>query len=226
MPLNRRRFITSGLMATTALAFSRLGNAEDQYIGTFGSGGPSEAETMMAIFRHRAEEATRQGFVGAFPNFYQAVYGAATVGGTIFVRASGAEWRDVPLAELGNPSLNDFGGRFRATQEYASRNGFVGGFPNFFHADYNGRIVCGTILVKPEVAEWRDVPLAELGANVSLNDVGGRFRGTQDYANRHGFVGGFPNMFHADYGLGIVCGTILLRQEVAEWQDVVLQVLR
>jgi hypothetical protein len=64
------------------------------------------------------------------------------------------------------------------------------------------------------------VPLAELGNN--LNDIGARFRGTHDYATRNGFVGGFPNMFHADYGNGIVCGTILLKQNVAEWHDVLL----
>jgi hypothetical protein len=36
------------------------------------------------------------------------------------------------------------------------------------------------------------------------------------------FVGGFPNMFHADHGRGVVCGTILLRDNTAEWRDVLL----
>ncbi len=183
----------------------------------------SQEELAMSVFRFRAEVANREGFVGGFPNFYVATYGPRHVGGTIFVRAPAAEWRDVPLALLGNPSLNDFGGRFRGTQEYATSYGFVGGFPNFFHADYGRGIVCGTILVTSEGAERRDVPLAELGNN--LNDIGARFRGTQDYAARNGFVGGFPNMFHADYGNGIVCGTILLKQNVAEWRDVLLWVL-
>jgi hypothetical protein len=142
------------------------------------------------------------------------------VGGTIFLRAAAGEWRDVPLAQLGNPSLNDFGARLKGTQVYAKNYGFVGGFPNFFHADYGRGIVCGTILIKSDGAEWRDVSLTELGNN--LYDIGARFRGTQDYATRNGFVGGFPNMFHADYGHGIVCGTILLKQNVAEWRDVLL----
>lgn len=193
----------------------------DQFIGQFG---PiltlSQEELAMRDFRFRAEVASREGFVGGYPNFYEATYGPNHVGGTIFLRTAAAEWRDVSLAELGDPSLNDFGARLRGTQEYATRQGFVGGFPNFFHADYGRGIVCGTILVTSDGAEWRDVLLTELGGN--LNDIGARFRGVQDYAKRNGFVGGFPNMFHADYGNGIVCGTVLLKQNVAEWHDVLL----
>ncbi|MCA9875613.1 MAG: hypothetical protein KC441_18205 [Anaerolineales bacterium] len=182
----------------------------------------------MQSFRHRAESAARANFMGAFPNFYEATYGLDTVGGTIFVKTDAAEWRDVPLAELDNASLGDFGARMRATNAYASRNGFVGGFPTFFDADYGNGTVCGTVLLKPEAAEWRDVPLSELG-NPDLNDIEARFRGTQDYANRHGFVGGFPNLFHAEPAVGrwqvmreVVCGTVLLKPGFAEWRDVLL----
>jgi hypothetical protein len=186
----------------------------------FGTSPPrSQEEVAMASFRFRADKAKEFGFIGGYPNFYEATRGIDKVGGTIFLKAT-AEWRDVPLTELGNPSINDFRVRFKGTQDYAKRNGFVGGFPNFYHADYGRGIVCGTILLKESDAEWRDVPLVELGDN--LDDIGVRFRGTQNYAKRNGFVGGFPNFYHADYGNGIVCGTILLKQGVAEWQDVVI----
>lgn len=220
MNVERRRFITTGLVATGVIGLVRTGNAEGP---RFAPGRPSEQEEAMNMFRVVAREATNQGFIGTFPNFYTAVYGLRHVAGTIFVKISAAEWRDVPLTDLGNPSLDDFGGRFRGTQEYATRNGFIGGFPNFFHADYGKGIVCGTVLIKPEGGEWRDVPLSELGDHVSLSDIGQRFRGTQDYAGRNSFIGGFPNMFHADVsnrGAKLTnCGTILLKRTAAEWQD-------
>jgi hypothetical protein len=218
----------------------------DVFIGKFG---PviieSQEEMAMRDFRHRAEIAAREGIIGGFPNFYFAAYGRNNVGGTIFLKPGCSEWRDVSWADLGMPALSDFGARMRSTQDYATRNGFVGGFPNFFHAEhlslkytaslarsfFSGgsssisglvrEIVCGTVLVKPGCGEWRDVPLLEIG-NPSLTDIGARFRGTQDYATRNGFVGGFPNFYHANYGHGIVCGTILLTAAAAEWRDVLL----
>jgi hypothetical protein len=192
------------------------------------------------VFRMRAGLAAASGFLGAFPNFYSAPRGLGFVSGTIFVTGAAAEWRDVPLAELGGVSLDDFEGRMRATNAYATKNGFTGGFPNYFHADYGNGIVCGTILLKSSGAEWRDVPLSELG-DPELSDFEARFRATHDYANRNGFVGGFPNLFHAekqtrDFRTGrpirqVVCGTVLLRPDfidfrtgrrsrVAEWRDV------
>jgi hypothetical protein len=241
-----------------------------QFIGQFG---PiivfDQGEMAMRDFRHRAEVAEREGFSGAFPNFYTATYGRSNVGGTIFIKAPCAEWRDVRLIALDNPPLDDFAERFRATHRYATREGFAGGFPTFSHALYSTTIapfavfappkisfagagvinalnpaklspifnpaefsvragivevdptVCGTVLIKSSCATLRDVPLTELG-NPPLSDIGARFRATQDYATREGFVGGFPNFFHADHGNGIVCGTILLKPGAAEWRDVLL----
>jgi hypothetical protein len=179
-------------------------------------------------FRDRAQTAGINGFAAGFPNFYFAPTGnQGLLGGTILIKAPGASWRDVPLADLGSPHLEDFGARMRATQDYAGRTGFVGGFPTFFHADYGSGIVCGTVLLTAEVAEWRDVPLGQLGGP-GLDQIEQRFRGTQDYASRDGFTGGFPNMYHAEVvhwdhpGVQTVCGTILLRAPLAEWQDVVV----
>jgi len=213
------------------------------YTGDFGPiiTFPQE-EMAMRDFTHRAEVASREGFVGGFPNFHTATYGRNNVGGTIFLKPGCAVWRDVPLNELNNPALSDFVGRFRATNLYARDKAFVGGFPNFFHAEklhailsdtieltkthssvsrVERTIVCGTVLIKPGCGEWREVPLKELG-NPLLSSIGDRFRATQDYAREHGFVGGFPDFFHTDRGDGVVCGTVLLTQAAAEWRDVLL----
>jgi hypothetical protein len=215
-----------------------------EYIGSFAqspalSGGAKAAQ----MFRSRAALATAAGFVGAFPNFYWVHRGLGFVSGTVFLRRTGAEWRDVPLAELGNVALEDFEGRMKATNVYAKDKGFEGGFPNYFHADYGHGIVCGTILLKSGAAEWRDVRLAEL-KNPALDDIEARFKATQDYARKHDFEGGFPDFFHdeklkIDPQTGqrtryIVCGTVLVKPEFistlaigaprrmpfAEWRDV------
>ncbi|HEX5925845.1 MAG TPA: hypothetical protein VFY45_18575 [Baekduia sp.] len=186
-----------------------------------------EAKNAAAQFRIRAQKAAEMGFAAGVPNFYFAPAPFdGQVGGTILINAPGATWQDVPLTELGSPDLDDFGGRMRATQDFAGRAGYVGGFPTFFHADHGKGVVCGTMLLTADVAEWRDVPLAELGGDLKLADIGQRFRDTQDYANRSGLVGGFPNMYdasvvHADRpGRHTVCGTILLRGPLSQWQDV------
>lgn len=193
--------------------------------------GPNREDGWMQSARHRMDAAFSAGFVGGFPNFYEATYGLDIMGGTILVPSTAAEWRDVPLAELDDVSLSDFGARMRAVNAYASRHGFVGGFPTYHHADYGNGVVCGVVLLKPEAAEWRDVPLEELG-NPSLDDVAARYRATQGYASLHGFVGGFPNLFHAettrlDWRRGqqvpvTVCGTVLLKPGFAEWRDILL----
>src|SRR5262249_37416857 len=47
-----------------------------------------------------------------------------------------------------------------------------------------------------------------------------RFREVQRYADVHGFFAGFPTFHQADYGDGVVYGTILLRDTEAAWRDV------
>ena len=103
---------------------------------TFSQGTPKQSDSAaaMAMFRHRADAARDAGFVAGLPNFHEAAYNHDIVGGTVFLKyrnmiSRGVEWRDVPLSELGNPNLDDFGARMRATQDYATRNGFVRGIP-------------------------------------------------------------------------------------------------
>ena len=190
-------------------------------------------EAMMELIRKANTHASANSFVGAFLNFfYKGPGGPDTRYGTVLLKSPLAELKDVPINDLNNPNLNDLGSRFRETFDYAKKQGYAAGFPNFFHADHGNGIVCGTILLKSDAIEWRDVPISELN-NIDLNDLDGRFRETFTYATkqglaverhgaRHGFIGGFPNFFSANYGNGIVCGTVLLKSNVAEWQDVYL----
>ena len=137
----------------------------------FATGGPTEQVRDAEAFRNRARAVASTPFVGAFPNFYEAHQGRNHVGGTIFVEAGGAQWRDVELTQLHDVNLDDFAGRIRATQDYAANNGFVGGFPTFYHAEQQ-RIqqagqpthvtVCGACTA--DGAEFRDVPLSDLGS--------------------------------------------------------------
>lgn len=189
---------------------------------------PSASQQAMAAFRHRADVAYKERhvsefikIVGAYPNFHEARQGINTVGGTVFLYSLAAQWQDVPLTELGNPSLDDFAARMRATQTYAVSNGFIGGFPTFHQTDYGKGIVCGTVLIGSGGAEWRDVPIAELG-NPPLDDIRARMTSANDYAFRNGFLGGFPTFYHADYGRGIVCGIVLIKRSAGEWRDVII----
>ena len=153
---------------------------------------------------------------------HEARKGNNTVGGTIFLNFKAAQWQDVPLKDLGNPSLDDFAARMRATQTYAVQNGYVGGFPNFFHADYGKGVVCGTVLIGHGGAEWRDVRLTELG-NPPLDDIRAMMTSANDYAFKNGYLGGFPTFFHTEYGNGIiVCGIVLIKKNAGEWRDVVV----
>jgi hypothetical protein len=182
---------------------------------------PSPSETAMEEFRNRARAATAKGLVGAFPTFMYADRDGTHYGGAVFIKNEAAILRDVPLAELENVSLDDFGARMRAASDYATKNGFAAAFPNFYHADNGGGIVCGTVLLNAGSVEFHDVPLAKLG--VSLDDIAGRIGATNTYAaGISGFVGGFPNFYHAGNGTDIVCGTILVPESTGEFEDVAL----
>jgi len=182
---------------------------------------PSGSQAAIAAFQRSSLLATKEKVVGAFPNFHEVRRGNDIVGGTIFLNYAAAEWMDIPLAELGNPALEDFAARMRATTNYAVRNGYAGGFPNGFHADFGKGIVCGTILIRQGSADWRDVPLEDLGSP-ALDDIGARMRSANDYAARNGYLSGFPTFHHANYGKGIVCGIILIKRTAGEWRDVIV----
>jgi hypothetical protein len=217
-------FFTGSVPTHIRVTFTvrRRSNAQVQSRLTFSNGAPGRQQMAIQGFRHRMEKAPSAGFVGGFPNFYESIDGRNHFGDTIFLTQAASEWRNIPLSELGNIALDDFGDRMRAINTWASQNGFVGGFPTFFQADYGTGLVYGAVLIKSEGAEFMDIPLSELG-NPDLDNFEARFRATQDYASRKGFVGGFPTLFHARAVVDVdvrtgqkkyetVCGTVLLKQ--------------
>ena len=124
---------------------------------------------------------------------------------------------DEALDKIRFQSVRPVAARFRAINDYASKHRLGVAFPNFHQADYGRGVVFGTLFINKEVAEWRDVPAAELG---NPDSIEARFRAVNDYAARHGFGAAFPNFHQADYGSGVVHGTILLAREAVEWRDV------
>lgn len=162
------------------------------------------------------------GHVAAYPTFLEpGPHGSDVyVNGVCFTRDQ-VEWRDVPMSDLENPALDNFGERMRAANSYASRRGFLGGFPTYHHAEHPDGIVCGTVLIPRDTAEWRDVPLAEL-KGATLNDPVSRFVATHRYAIERGWLTGFPNMFHADKDGVLVCGSIFVKFGKGSLRDVFL----
>lgn len=162
-------------------------------------------------FRWANEKASSDGFLGAFPTGVERTRDNGSIWmPCVCFSGDQAEWRDVPMRELKEAPLDDFGARMRAAQDYAGLNSIRAGFPNYFDAQY-AEHVCGTLLLKDAVAEWRDVSrVSELG-NAPLDDIGRRFRESFNYASRQGFVGAYPNMYSAIYNGNEVCGTILIK---------------
>ena len=187
---------------------------------SFGTGGPPSDPA--ASFRSINDAIFKEGlgYVAAYPTFLPPGPHGSDIysSGVCFTREQ-AEWRDVPLAELEHAALNDFSLRMRASNSYASSRGYLGAFPTYHHAEHADGIVCGTVLISRETADWRDVPLAEL-RGAKLEDVESRFRATHQYAVEHGWVSGFPNMFHADQAGTIVCGSIFIKYGKGTLRDV------
>ena len=170
-------------------------------------------------FREVQRYADVYGFFAGFPNFHEADYGDGVVYGTILLRDTEAEWRDVFRSDLGNPHIDDVPALFRAVDAYAAQLGYPAAFPNCEQADHGLGVVYGTILMKPGTTEWRDVPRSELG-DPDINDVPAMMRAANDYSDRAGFAAGFPTFNQADHGAGVVYGIVLLKPGISTWRDV------
>ncbi len=108
--------------------------------------------------------------------------------------------------------------RFRATQDYATRNGFVGGVPTFYVANLPSNIVYGTLLIRPEAADWRDVLISELG-HFDPNDFEARIRAVNAYAKRWGYASGFPTFFQGVAANDWVYGSLLFKPGTIQIQE-------
>ncbi|MBD2078673.1 hypothetical protein [Leptolyngbya sp. FACHB-17] len=174
-----------------------------------------------ARFRAVNDWASKHSYVSAFPNFHQANSGSGLVYGGVLLNSGTAVLRDVPVAELGNPSTDEE--RFRAVNDWAARNGYVAGFPNFHQADNGQGVVFGVVLLNSGTAVVRDVPMAELG-NPQTNED--RFRAVNDWAIRQGYAAAFPNFHQADHGQGVVFGVVLLNSGTAVLREIPVSQLR
>jgi hypothetical protein len=165
--------------------------------------------------------AVGKGFFSGFPNFHEADYGQGVLGGVFLLPAGVAEWRDVPRVTYGVYHIEDVPALFRAAATYSAAQGYPGAYPNFHQQDYGAGVVYGTILLKPGMAEWRDVPRSALGSPL-INDVGAMMRAASDYAAANGFAAAFPTFHQADHGAGVVYGLVLIPTGNAEWRDVLV----
>ena len=114
--------------------------------------------------------------------------------------------------------------RFRAANDWAVNNHYVGGWPTC----YDGDALHGIATLNHEYEDYvgvRDVPIEELG-NPPLDNTNSAYRlrltSAHDYARQKDYAYGRPN-FHQDdwseWGGGIVCGTFLYRDGLADYQD-------
>jgi len=112
---------------------------------------------------------------------------------------------DLFVGEFGpviQPDQNELAIReFQQRARVAVQEGFVGGFPHFYYASYGPRNVGQTIFLRHRCAELHNVDSLLLG-EPDQNDFAEMMRAANDYALRHGFVGGFPT-FLADQEVSI-----------------------
>lgn len=179
-----------------------------------------------AQMRAVQDYAGKHGYVGALPTFFEGLANGVIVHGVFLLKQGTAVWRDVTAEELGSPPDNDIGARFRAAQTYATSQGMVGAFPNFYQAPRSvisvrgehHTTVYGHLLFPPGTTVWRDVPAEQFGPG-SLDDPANRMRLLQPYAKAQGFAGAFPNFFQTD-GPGLIYGAVLVGAPGAQHQDV------
>lgn len=177
----------------------------------------------------RIFEWVRPPYVCGWPNFEQADYPEGIFYGHYQLTGAVTEWRDLTYDDLDRPVENPMRAWFTHAHDYARRNGFQHGFPNFEQANYNdGRgNVFGVHLIQAGTAQFQDIPARDLGlgtgaTNPELHTMDEWFWAAARWATSHGFVAGIPTGHCADYhdGNGWVCGVFLFPQGTAMWVDV------
>jgi len=110
-------------------------------------GGPP-LDDFRATLRATSQYCQNHGGVGGFPTFENADIMFRTICGVMTLYPAGADWRAVRLTDLGNPAPDDIPGRFVAVHNYAIRNGYLGGFPDYNDTEWgNGVVQCGVVLI-------------------------------------------------------------------------------
>lgn len=146
--------------------------------------------------------------------------------GTIQLRPGATTWMDLPVAAAASYRSRDTGQgireRFTGVHDWATHNGFVGGFPNLHQITVDRVRVGGVFLLDSSAAEWRDLRIGRdvpdiPGPRDSPRRIVRRFNDVHDYAVREGFVGGFPNLHETRSGRA---GAVLVRHSAGSWADV------
>ena len=153
---------------------------------------------------HRWASGQSKSYVSAMPNFegWHANCGVVSY-------SRGTKWKDVSYKDLNlDKSTEEYdkkaGIAIQAAHRYASKNGYVSGFPNFESWHDN----CGIILLNSEIAEVRDVSYQDLGLNKPTDkyekNAGTAIRAAHRYASKRGYVTAFPNFESWHDNCGIV----------------------
>lgn len=114
-----------------------------------------------ARFRSVANWVTQQGLgVAGYPNFHALDRGKGLLYGSVVFQSDAVDVKDIPTEELGYPSSSEQ--RFRAIANWATRRGYVGGFPTFHQANYGQGDVFGAVLIKKGYGESVSIPVSQL----------------------------------------------------------------
>src|SRR5207244_6555255 len=89
--------------------------------------------------------------------------------------------------------------RFRVTQAFATRTGFVGGVPTFYTAVYPDHTVFGALIVSKALAIWRDIPVPAFGRDDPVDFVS-RVVAVMKYARKWSYDAGFPTFLQGVAG--------------------------
>jgi hypothetical protein len=175
-------------------------------------------------FRAVNDWAGEHGFDTGFPSFHEAERDGRRVYGAWLLREDIAEWRDIPIAELGDVDLDSPASRFRAVDTWAKDNGFKCGFPNFHRATRNKVEVIGAWLIHAEHVSWKNVPADVIGNPESFEK---RIQAISDWgAKQNGYSTAFPNGQRAEKDGKTVYGAYLIKKGGARHKDIPVNDLR
>lgn len=118
-----------------------------------------------ARFRASNDYANQNGYAFGYPNFHQQIHDRGLVYGTNLISKSAAEFKDVLATEFGDIKFDDIPRRIKTAGNYAVRNGYAWGCPNFHQALKENGVVYGTYVFKSEYIERIPVKFDELFSN-------------------------------------------------------------
>lgn len=145
-------------------------------------------------FRACNDYGAHRGYLSAIPNFHQANHGNGVVYGAIFIKKNAGIHKTVLRTELGVGPEN-IEAFFRAVNDYAAKNGYGSGYPNFHQIGSGRGLGYGVILLNKQSAQPIDIEKRK----ISFNDIASRFRAFNDYGAHNKYVTAFPNFHQAEY---------------------------